>query len=256
MLRTRREPPTFRHAQVRRVEHLGPRMVRVTVAGPQLEGLAVDEPAASVRVLLAPDGGELVTPQWNGNEFLLPDGSRPTIRTFTPRHVDPVALELDLDVVIHGGGVASGWAAGAATGDPVAISGPGRGYAIDAGAPAFLLAGDESAIPAISQLLEALPAETPVQVHIEVVHADAKLSLPDHPAATVEWSALTQGAPPGDALLAAVRATELVLGTRVWAAGEAAGVQRIRRHLFEERDVPRDHATVRGYWKRERTPRA
>ena len=34
-------------------------------------------------------------PAWNGNEFLLPDGRRPAIRTFTPRRVDPDALELD-----------------------------------------------------------------------------------------------------------------------------------------------------------------
>jgi NADPH-dependent ferric siderophore reductase len=35
----------------------------------------------------------------------------------------------------------------------------------------------------------------------------------------------------------------------VWAAGEAAAMQRIRRHLFDEREVPRAQATVRGYWK-------
>jgi NADPH-dependent ferric siderophore reductase len=38
----------------------------------------------------------------------------------------------------------------------------------------------------------------------------------------------------------------------VWAAGEAAAMQRIRRHLFEHLGVPRSHAVVRGYWKRER----
>ena len=32
-------------------------------------------------------------------------------------------------------------------------------------------------------------------------------------------------------------------------AGEAAAVQRIRKHLFDERDLPRSHCTVRGYWK-------
>ena len=37
--------------------------------------------------------------------------------------------------------------------------------------------------------------------------------------------------------------------TRVWAAGEAAAMQRIRRHLFEARDVPRPRTTIRGYWK-------
>ena len=36
---------------------------------------------------------------------------------------------------------------------------------------------------------------------------------------------------------------------RVWAAGEAAAVQRIRRHLFEQRGLTRTQAVVRGYWK-------
>ena len=35
-------------------------------------------------------------------------------------------------------------------------------------------------------------------------------------------------------------------------AGEAAAVQRIRRHLFEDRGLTRAQATVRGYWKRGR----
>jgi NADPH-dependent ferric siderophore reductase len=249
-VRARREPPRFRGVAVRRVEQLSPRMVGVTFAGPDLEGLAVEHPAASVRLLLpSPGAQQLVIPSWNGNEFLLPDGQRPTIRTFTPRRVDPGALELDLEIVIHGDGVASEWAEAAEPSDPAAISGPGRGYAIDRDAPAFLLAGDETAIPAISQLLEALPAETPVQVHIEVAHPDGRLAMPDHPRATVEWCDLPPGAAPGDALVATVRGADPAPGTRVWVAGEAAAVQRIRRHLFEDRGLPRAQASVRGYWK-------
>jgi NADPH-dependent ferric siderophore reductase len=229
-------------------------MVRVTLAGPDLDGLAVGQPAASVRLLLpSPGTEELVTPSWNGNEFLLPDGRRPTIRTFTPRRVAPEALELDLEIVVHGDGVASEWAATAAPGNQGAISGPGRGYAIERGAAAFLLAGDETAIPAISQLLEALPAETPVQVHIEVAHPDARLALADHPCATVEWYDLPPDASPGDALVAAVSGADIPPDTRVWAAGEAAAVQRMRRNLFADRALPRTQASVRGYWKHGRS---
>jgi len=247
--RVRRQPPPFRHVEVRRVEHLSPRMVRITFAGPDLEGLRV-EPAASVRLLLAsPGAGGLVVPHWNGNEFLLPDGRRPILRTFTPRRGDPAALELDLEVVLHGGGVASEWASSCEPGDPAAISGPGRGYTIDAGAPAYLLAGDETAIPAISQLLGALPLGTPVQVHLEVARPDGRLTLPRHPRANVEWSDLPAGARPGDALVAAVCGADLAPGTRVWAAGEAAAVQRIRRHLFDVLGLPRSQTSVRGYWK-------
>lgn len=253
-VRVRREPPSFRQIAALRVEALGPRMTRVTLGGPELAGFTVEEPAASVRLLLPSSGSaELVMPAWNGNEFLLPDGRRPAIRTFTPRRVDTVNLELDLEIVVHGGGVASTWAAAAQPGHRAALSGPGRGYTINRDATAFLLGGDETAIPAISQLLESLPAEASVHVCIEVARPDARLALPVHPNASEEWCVLPDGAPPGDALVAAIRGAELVVDARVWVAGEAAAVQRIRRHLFEERGIPRAQTSVRGYWKHGRT---
>ena len=246
----RREPPRFRQVAVRRIERRSPRLTRVTVAGPELSGFAFDEPAASVRLLL-PGPGERrpAQPAWNGNEFLLADGRRPPIRTLTPRRFDPEALELDLEVVIHGGGVASAWAEAAASGDEVAVSGPGRGYGVDPDASSFLLAGDETAIPAISQLLEVLDAEVSVRVRIEVAAPTARLELPQHPGSEIEWCDLAAGATPGDALVLAVRTAQPTTEEQVWVAGEAAAVQRIRRHLFEERGLTRTSVHVRGYWK-------
>ena len=246
-LRTRREPPAFRRVRVARAESLTPRLVRVTVAGPALEGLVVDQPAASVRLLLpSPGTHELAVPAWNGNEFLLPDGRRPLIRTLTPLRPDPEPPSLDLEIVVHDGGALSAWVESAKEGDQAAISGPGRGYPIDPDAAGFLLAGDESAIPAIGQLLDALPAGTPVRVIIEVAAPDARLEFPAH---TVEWCDLPAGASPGDALVSAVTAADLPAGTRIWAAGEAAAMQRIRRHLFDDRRIPRSDTWIRGYWK-------
>lgn len=246
----RREPPPFRPVSVAKVEHLTPRLMRVVLSGDALRGLTVDEPAASVRLLIsAPDARDLVVPQWNGNEFLLPDGERPVIRTFTPRRFDPDVPELELWIVVHGDGAASQWAAAAEPGAPAAISGTGRGYTVDEAAPAFLLAGDETAIAAISQLLEEISEETPVQVHVEIAHPDARLPLPEHPRARVDWHELPADGEPGDALAAAVESADLDPEAQVWAAGEAAAVQRIRKHLRDERDLPRSQATVRGYWK-------
>ena len=84
---------------------------------------------------------------------------------------------------------------------------------------------------------------------MEVAHPDARLALPDHPLVEATWHDLEPGAMPGDALVAAVQGTEIADGARVWAAGEAAAVQRIRRHLFEQRGIPRSQTSVRGYWK-------
>ncbi|HET6810842.1 MAG TPA: siderophore-interacting protein [Acidimicrobiales bacterium] len=239
---------------VARVGELSPRMVEVTLHGPELVGFSVDEPAASVRVLLPEPGTDrLVVPTWTGNEFLLPDGTRPTIRTLTPRHFDAEAGELTVAVVVHGTGAASAWARAAGPGRPAAVSGPGRGYAVPPGAASFLLAGDETALPAIVQLLEALPGGAAVAVHVELAAPDARIPLPERVGATVAWHDLAPGRPPGTALVEAVRRAAVEADTHVWVAGEAAAVQRIRRLLFEERAVPRGRATVRGYWKHGRS---
>jgi NADPH-dependent ferric siderophore reductase len=250
--RVRREPPRWRQVSVAGVEPRSPRLVRVTFTGPELTGFTVDAPAASVRLLLpSPGRTELVVPEWNGNEFLLPDGTRPVLRTFTPLRAAGGGLAID--VVQHPSGVAAAWAAAATPDTPAAVSGPGRGYPVDPAAPAYLLAGDESAIPAVGQLLEVVPGSVPVEVHLEVDHPDAAVALPDPPGATVTWHVRSPDARPGDALLAAVSAADLPPGIRVWVAGEAAGVQRIRQLLFAERGVPRAHASVRGYWKHGRS---
>lgn len=248
--RTRRPPPPFRHAEVVTVIPIGPRLSRVTLAGPDLSGLPVPDPAGSVRLLLPSPGRDgLEIPVWNANEFLLGDGQRPALRTLTPLHIDPAGGSLEVEVVRHPGGVAGRWVGQARAGDPVAISGPGRGYALDSAAPGFLLAGDETAIPAIGQLLAAIPPTTPVAVHIEVAVPEGEIPLPDHPGAAVRWHVARPEEPAGSALVAAVSAATWPPGTRIWAAGEAAAVQRLRRLLFEQRGVARAEATIRGYWK-------
>jgi NADPH-dependent ferric siderophore reductase len=251
--RVRRPPPPFRVVEVAGTAPIGPRLTRVTLTGPALVGFPTPEPAASVRLLLpSPGDPGLVLPDWTGNEFLRADGARPVLRTFTPLDLDADRGRLDLAVVRHDGGQASAWVGTAGPGTPCAISGPGRGYAIDPDADGYVLAGDESAIPAIGQLLEVLPAGVPVRVHVEVAAPEGRIPLPAHPCATVTWHDLTDPADPGSALVAAVTALDVADDERVWVAGEAASVQRIRVHLFTERGFPRSRATVRGYWKRGR----
>jgi NADPH-dependent ferric siderophore reductase len=48
----------------------------------------------------------------------------------------------------------------------------------------------------------------------------------------------------------AVTSADIPEGAPVGVAGEAAPVQRVRKHLFDERGITRQRATVRGYWKR------
>jgi NADPH-dependent ferric siderophore reductase len=236
--------------EVAGVEQRSPRLVRVTFTGEELAGLDIGLPASSVRILLPPPGAtDLEIPSWNGNEFLYGDGRRPAIRTVTPLRLDPAEPALDIEIVRHGVGPLARFADSARPGDQAAISGTGRGYEVDPSGRSFLLAGDESALPAISVLLPALPADARVQVVVEVAAPEARLDLPAHPNASVQWCDLPPGAAAGDALVAAVAATTLDPDVQVWAAGEAAAVQRIRRHLFDDVGLARPQTVVRGYWK-------
>jgi NADPH-dependent ferric siderophore reductase len=251
-VRIRREPPPLRRVAVRRVEARSPRLRRVTLGGDGLAGFEPGLPGGSVRLLLPPTSrstSELVLPTWNGNEYRYDDGTRPPIRTLTPLRFSPGDAELDIEVVLHGSGPLSAWAANAAPGVPAAVSGPGRGYEVDVDARSFVLAGDESALPALGLLVEAMPPEADVQVIVEVADASARIAFPDRPGLTVRWHEQADGGVPGEAMADAVIATPLDGDGRIWAAGEAAAMQRIRRHLFETVGMPRRRAVVRGYWK-------
>lgn len=232
-------------------------MVRVVLGGPELVGLERGAPGSSVRLLLPRDDGVLELPAWQGNEFRWGDGTRARIRTLTPLEVRTGAAgvaasaELDVDIVLHGTSPLSRWARSALAGAPLeaAISGTGSGYEVDPAVTSYVLLGDESAVPAIVTLLRELAPSVRVTVLVER-RADAEpVELPAHPGSTVTWSVLLDGAAPGSTLVEALDRTELEADTRVWAAGEAAGVQRLRKLLFDRRGVPRSHASIRGYWK-------
>jgi len=226
-------------------------MLRVTLCGPELVGLDPGDPGASVRLLLPRNDTSFEMPTWNGNEFLHTDGARARIRTLTPldvRVVDGVG-ELDVDVVLHDDSPLTRWARTAAPGDGAAVSGTGSGYTVDSSVGEYLLLGDESAVPAVATLLPALPAGAAIRVLLERRPGAEPVELPEHPGAEVTWAELAPGAPPGDTLTVAAQRAELATDTRIWAAGEAAAVQRLRKYFFDERGVPRSHATIRGYWK-------
>ncbi len=246
----RPQPPSFRRVAVRRLDRLSPRLVRVTFGGDELAGLRIEEPASSVRLLLPAVGSSaLVVPTWTGNRFLFDDGTAPPIRTFTPLNFDAAARLVDLEIVLHPGGMTSSWAESAQPGDEAAISGPGRGYTVDPRAAGYVLAGDETAVPAMKQLIAAIPAPIAVHVKIEIAHREARVALPSHPRLSAEWVVPAPGSAPGSALLPAVRDLEIGPGSKVWAAGEAGAMHDLRRDLFDERDMERGAVTVRGYWK-------
>lgn len=245
----RRPPGPFRQARVSSRVSLTPRLTRVTVRGSDLRLLDMSQPASSVRVLLPagepPDALDI--PTWEGNRFVLADGRRPVIRTLTPRHFDREQGALQFDVVVHGDGPAARWASGGEIGTPVALSGPARGYDLDPAARHLVLGGDEAAYAAVCSIIEAVPSGVSVSVFLETGDGEARPPLPA--GGDVEWLVHEPDRGPSGALAERLGRVELPEDTRLWAAGEAAAMQRLRVTLFGARGLPRGRAVVRGYWK-------
>jgi NADPH-dependent ferric siderophore reductase len=206
-------------------EALTARMRRVTVRADALRGLAV-RPAQDLELHLRDDTGRRVK------------------RRYTIRRNRPDDGEADLDVLLHGAGAGSIWGASASPGEQLQFQGP-RGKLEVRHATYHVLCGDESALPAIAAIAEALPEDETAIAIIEVGGADDELPVPadvrwvhrgDHPAGTP------------DLLLAEAAKIDV---PHAWAQyyllGETRSMVALRA-LFEGRGALHDTIFVKGYW--------
>ncbi|MEU1127131.1 siderophore-interacting protein [Streptomyces sp. NPDC005899] len=250
--RPARRAPKAQGAQVLRTEQITPHMVRVVLGGDGLADFSLDGYTDHyIKLCFAPEGTDHAHPfDMARIREEYPREQWPTTRTYTVRSWDPATRELAVDFVVHGDeGLAGPWAVRARPGDQVTFLGPGGGYAPQASAGWHLLAGDESALPAIAAALEQMPTGALVHAFVEVADAseEQKIVTPDGVAVT--W--LHRGdRPVGEALVAAVTGLEFPEGeVQAFVHGEAGFVKEIRRHLRLERGVPLSQLSISGYWR-------
>ncbi|MEI4270470.1 siderophore-interacting protein [Klenkia sp. LSe6-5] len=230
-----------------RAERLTPHLVRIVLGGDGLAGFGAGEYTDHYVKLQFPPAGAPYGVPFDAEEVQAeqPQGWWPVTRTYTVRAWDPAAQELTVDFVVHGDeGVAGPWAAAARPGDAVQLLGPGGAYAPSADADWHLLAGDDSALPAIAAALPRLPPGAPAHVFVEVEGSDDEQDLPG-----VLW--VHRGSRPvGSALTAAVLSAELPEGVpHVFVHGEAGFVRELRRAVRARWEVPRELLSVSGYWR-------
>ncbi|MFJ3767893.1 siderophore-interacting protein [Streptomyces sp. NPDC090082] len=247
-----RKAPKATEARVVHTERITPHMVRVVLGGPGLAGFAADTYTDHyVKLLFAPEGVSYPEPfDMERIRAEFPRDQWPTTRTYTVRAWDPVHHELTIDFVVHGDeGLAGPWAARAQAGETVRFLGPGGGYAPDPDADWHLLAGDESALPAIAVALEALPEGARAQAFVEVSDAAEEQKLATSKDIHVTW--LHRGdRPAGEALVEAITALEFPAGdVQAFVHGEAGFVKELRRHLRHDRSVARERLSISGYWR-------
>jgi NADPH-dependent ferric siderophore reductase len=232
---------------VRRSERVTPAMIRVTLAGDELAGFTGDGPDRRIKMFFPVPGQERpAVPRASTGGPVWPTGqARPTIRTYTVRRFDAAAGELDVDFVLHSGhGPAAAWARDARPGSWVGVSEPGGRYEPDPTVYYHVIIGDETALPAVATVLDALGTAR-VLTFLEVAGAAEEQRLPG----AVTWVHRAQRQP-GEPLVDAVRAAEFPGGRgQAWLSGESACVRDLRRHLIEDRGFDRRLVYATGYWR-------
>ena len=261
---------TARMLQVKRVTRVSRHLVSITLTGDDLPGFLSASFDDHVKVFF-PRAGETTPrmPDLNDLKRRHDDpAQRPIARDYTPRRYDPVTNELDIEFVLHDAhgstqahdaditsasdeGRGASWAGQAQVGDLLGIAGPRGSFVVPNTFDWYLLAGDETALPAIGRRIDELPAACTAFVFAEVATLE---DLPQWPSrANVHVTPVLRGEVPAgasDALVKAVRAAVLPSGTgHGWVAAESVAARALRSHLVDERGFDKQHVRAASYWR-------
>lgn len=236
----------MRVLEVLRVKRITPLMHRVTLGGEEICGIPE---GPNIKLIILPRGTK--DPVWpihgpDGKRAMPPGCPEPTTRTYSLRRLDRAAGELDVDFVMHGAGVASIWAEEARPGDRIGIGGPGGPEVRPA--DWYLLAGDHTALPAISRILEHLPSDARGHAFVEVPNAFEEQDILRPAGVTLTW-VYTKGV---DALERAVRTMPWPSEKKIyaWLAAESSAVRSLRGYVRDEKGLNRGEFLSIGYWRR------
>lgn len=261
---------SLRELEVRTVTDLTPSMRRVVFGGEQFFGHTLDAVAMppftsngfddDVRIIFPdPVTGERPYPTPLGDGRLNWNAQLNSLfRTYTVRAVDETQGTVTIDFAHHPLGLAEGWVTEAQPGDKVWMVDPKNCASLPVHRDWLLLAGDETALPAIARCVEELPQGFPVTVFVEVPTRADRVPLVTTADIDLHWIVRNEG---GD-FVEALRTWEIPGQTGsspsdegaqeihgfVWVAGEATRLKPLRT-LFKERGIPAEDCQITGYWR-------
>lgn len=229
--------PAPRELEVIRSTQITPHMQRITLGGAALADFPEDQESAYIKLMFSQPGEE-----------------RPLVRTYTVRQ--QTGDTIDVDFALHGAfspetkGPASSWAENAQPGDRILVGGPGPKKLLNPDADWFLLAGDMTALPAISVNLAALPADARGYAVIEVVEESDIQSLQHPENLELIWVINPHASDDNYPLLEKIQQLTWPPGQpAAWAACEFNSMRALRKYFKQERGVPKSHLYISSYWK-------
>lgn len=251
-------PLVLRELTVARLIDVTPRMRRVTLTGDQLRAFSnagFDLPAFvsdgfddHVKLVFSETGDATeALPVQRAHSIDWLENTVTLTRDYTPRRFDPVLGELDLDFVRYGDGPAATWAEGASIGDVLHMVGPKSSVVLPADIDWIVLAGDETALPAIGRYLDEYRTNIPVIVVVKINDRSAVQDLSLRDGDELHWVVCPSVTT--TELSDAVTGLSLPSGVGyVWAAAESRSLLPLRRWCIRERGMAKSHVNITGYW--------
>lgn len=248
----KRKPRKAHEATVTGRRQISPDLVRLSMNSPAFVGKELEFTDHYIKLLFVPEDADYSWPFDIAHiRAEQPRNKLPITRTYTLINLDSETGDFDVDFVTHGdSGLAGPWARVAEVGDKLGFLGPGGAWGPAAEYGHFVLAGDESAAPAISAGLKHLPEGTTATAYIEIEAEDRKFELPTREGVEVHW-VLGNGATHGTELSRAVREAGIPEGkeTNWFIHGVAEMIKELRRFLFVESEIPKKDVSISGYWR-------
>lgn len=228
-----------------------PGVLRVRIAGEPLTDYRPDRPAEAFRLLLPPPGADRVDfphagpdglPQWH------PDQQRPSLRGFTVRSVPEPGM-IEFDVLLRSEPT---WPMQVRIGQLLGVAGMRHGYAARAGTTRHLLIGDRSALPAVSAVVENLPAGSRCDVVLGVDDPAERDLLPTGDQVRVRWVPAGEAGSASVDALAGLSAADPVVAehSHGYVVGEVHQVAAVHRYLTGQLGLPTEHVQPIVYWER------
>ena len=245
-LKTATGRPGPRLLSVQKAWYLTPNMIRVTFAGPELDGFPEGREGANCKLLI-PEPGETRV----AFENRLSDGPPPIRRTYTVRSFRADVQELDIDFVAHGdNGPASRWASGAKPGDFLGFLGPSSPKITEFNADWYVVAADPSALPVAAATLEAMPRNAKGVAVFEVTSSDDQQEIDAPKGIDMHWLVHPDPNTASTQQEDFIRALPWPNGrVQTCIAGESSVIRSLRSFLHQEKELPRADTYISGYWK-------
>lgn len=186
--------------------------------------------------------------------LMLPDETGALARRhYTIRSFDPATAQLEIDIVLHGANSPGArWALEAQAGDKVLAFGPRGRNVVHPGAAWRLYVGDETGLPAIFGMLEALPAGARAHAIIETADESDRQLLTSAADVTIDW--ISRGGAAAQALSQPL-IDRLAAWTppggagHVYLTGETSTIRRQRHDLLARGLVDKTQVFGEGYWR-------